>query len=108
GHTEFLADLAARRTGTPPRPVMLIWSEELAVVPVTIHVPLAEVPQRLTTELIVETAHVVARDFRRLFQITHPRLAVCGLNPHAGEGGMLGSEDEAIVRPAVERLRADG
>lgn len=108
GHTEFLAHLAAERTGTPPRPVMLIWSEELAVVPVTIHIPLADVPEALTTDLIVETAHIVARDFRKRFQVMHPRIAVCGLNPHAGEGGMLGSEDEALVRPAVERLKSDG
>lgn len=108
GHTEFLAHLAAKSGAAEPRPVMLIWSEKLAVVPVTIHIPLAEVPNALTIERIVETCRIVARDFRRQFQIMHPRLAVCGLNPHAGEGGMLGTEDDAIVRPAVEQLKADG
>jgi 4-hydroxythreonine-4-phosphate dehydrogenase len=104
GHTEFLAHLA----GGSPRPVMLIWSELLAVVPVTIHVPLAEVPQLLSAELIVETAQVVVRDYQRRFGIPEPRLAVCGLNPHAGEGGMLGREEESVVRPAIERLKAEG
>ena len=106
GHTEFLAHLAGG--ARPPRPVMLIWSEELAVVPVTIHVPLSEVPHLLSTELIVETAQIVAREYARRFGIARPRLAVCGLNPHAGEGGMLGREDDDIIRPAVERLKADG
>lgn len=108
GHTEFLASLAASGGGKAPRPVMLIWSEELAVVPVTIHVPLAEVPRLLTADLIVETGRIVVREFVQRFGIARPRLAVCGLNPHAGESGMLGGEDEAVVRPAVERLRADG
>ena len=109
GHTEFLAYLAARMGGAPhPRPVMLIWSEELAVVPVTIHVPLADVPGLLTRDLIVETGRIVAREFASRFGIARPRLAVCGLNPHAGEGGMLGREDEKIVRPAVDQLRSEG
>jgi 4-hydroxythreonine-4-phosphate dehydrogenase len=104
GHTEFLAHLA----GGSSRPVMLIWSELLAVVPVTIHVPLSEVSQLLSADLIVETARVVVRDYQRRFDIPQPRLAVCGLNPHAGEGGMLGREDESVIRPAVQRLKAEG
>jgi len=108
GHTEFLAELAGRGRETTPRPVMMIWSEELAVVPVTIHVPLAAVPGLLTTELIVETGQIVAADMARRFGVARPRLALSGLNPHAGEGGALGSEDQAIVAPAVERLRALG
>jgi 4-hydroxythreonine-4-phosphate dehydrogenase len=108
GHTEFLSHLAARAGGAPPRPVMLIWSEELAVVPVTIHLPLADVPRLLTANLIVETGRIVAREFANRFGVAHPRLAVCGLNPHAGEGGMLGREDEEIIRPAIERLQSEG
>ncbi|BBF91722.1 4-hydroxythreonine-4-phosphate dehydrogenase PdxA [Blastochloris tepida] len=107
GHTEFLAELAAG-DGAKPQPVMMIWSELVAVVPVTIHIPLAEVPRRLTCELIVETATITARDLAVRFGIARPRLAVCGLNPHAGEGGTLGREDEEIVRPAVETLRGLG
>jgi 4-hydroxythreonine-4-phosphate dehydrogenase len=107
GHTEFLAALAADG-GPAPRPVMMIWSELLAVVPVTIHIPLAEVPRRLTCALIVETATITARDLKARFGLSNPRLAIAGLNPHAGEAGTLGREDEDIVRPAVEALRAAG
>ena len=104
GHTEYLAAL----TASARAPVMMLACTLLKVVPVTVHLPLAEVPQRLTPELIFETACTTADDLRRLFGITAPRLAVAGLNPHAGEGGRLGSEDAAIVRPAVERLQAAG
>lgn len=108
GHTEFLAELAGRRGKAVPQPVMMIWSEGLAVVPVTIHVPLSAVPALLTTELIVETGRIVAADLARRFGVARPRLALSGLNPHAGEGGALGSEDDAVVAPAVARLRALG
>jgi len=108
GHTEFLARLVEEATGTAAHPVMMLWSPELAVVPVTIHLPLSEVPARLSTELIVETGRIVARDLTRRFGIARPRLAIAGLNPHAGEAGALGQEDHAIVAPAVERLRQDG
>jgi 4-hydroxythreonine-4-phosphate dehydrogenase len=108
GHTEYLARLSFERTGNPAWPVMMLWSPEVAVVPVTIHVPLHEVPQRLTRDLIFETGRVVARDLTERFGIAHPRLAVAGLNPHAGEDGTLGKEDATIVKPAVERLVADG
>jgi 4-hydroxythreonine-4-phosphate dehydrogenase len=107
GHTEFLASLAAAEGGPAPRPVMLIWSETLAVVPVTIHIPLADVPKVLTEDLIVDTGRIVARDYAR-FDVADPRLAVCGLNPHAGEAGTLGREDDAVIRPAVERLNRMG
>jgi 4-hydroxythreonine-4-phosphate dehydrogenase len=108
GHTEYLGKLAFEKTGDPAWPVMMLWSPEVAVVPVTIHVPYKEVPQRLTRDLIFETGRVVARDLIERFCIARPRLAVAGLNPHAGEDGTLGKEDAAVVRPAVERLIADG
>jgi len=108
GHTEFLARLAGEATGTMMHPVMMLWSPELAVVPVTIHLPLAEVPGRLDRELIVTTGRIVDRDLRERFGIARPRLAVAGLNPHAGEDGALGPEDLAVVKPAVDRLRQDG
>jgi 4-hydroxythreonine-4-phosphate dehydrogenase len=108
GHTEFLARLAAEATGRTAHPVMMLWSPELAVVPVTIHLPLAEVPDRLDRELIVTTGRIVDRDLRERFGIARPRLAIAGLNPHAGEEGALGPEDIAVVRPAVDRLRQDG
>jgi 4-hydroxythreonine-4-phosphate dehydrogenase len=108
GHTEYLAKLTEGLTGEHLRPVMMLWSPELAVVPVTIHLPLKEVPQRLTVDLLVETARVVARDLQTRFAIARPRLAVAGLNPHAGEEGALGDEDRTIVQVAVERLAAEG
>lgn len=108
GHTEYLAALSAAPGEAPPRPVMMIWSEMLAVVPVTVHVPLAAVPASLTTDLIVDTGRIVARDLRRRFGLEAPRLALAGLNPHAGENGTLGHEDAAVIAPAVARLRAEG
>ena len=107
GHTEFLARLAEEATGRPAHPVMLLWSPELAVVPVTIHLPLREVVGRLSKDLIVETGRIVARDLADRFGIARPRLAVAGLNPHAGEDGALGEEDRDIVAPAVAALRSE-
>lgn len=108
GHTEFLGRLAAEATGKQVRPVMMLWSSELAVVPVTIHLPLKDVVAALTSDLIVETGRIVARDLSARFGVTRPRIAVAGLNPHAGEDGGLGDEDRDIVAPAVARLKADG
>jgi 4-hydroxythreonine-4-phosphate dehydrogenase len=108
GHTEYLAHLSARHTGVEAMPVMMLVGPELRTVPVTIHIALAEVPKALTTELIVATARITAADLIGPFGIARPRLAVAGLNPHAGEGGAMGLEDERIVRPAVDILRAEG
>jgi 4-hydroxythreonine-4-phosphate dehydrogenase len=107
GHTEFLAELASRG-GKPPQPVMLLWSPALAVVPVTIHLSLRDAIAQLSSELIVSTARIVVADLKRRFGVAHPRLAISGLNPHAGEYGSLGTEDETIVAPAIETLRGDG
>nr|WP_314074031.1 4-hydroxythreonine-4-phosphate dehydrogenase PdxA [uncultured Roseococcus sp.] len=101
GHTEFLGELAG--TGVPP--VMMLASSELRVVPVTVHEPLARAIARLTPELIVEHARITHAALVRDFGIAAPRLAVAGLNPHAGEAGTLGHEDQAIVAPAVRMLR---
>jgi 4-hydroxythreonine-4-phosphate dehydrogenase len=87
---------------------MMLWSPELAVVPVTIHLPLREIFACLSPELIVETGRIVARDLAKRFRVSRPRLAIAGLNPHAGEQGALGAEDHAIVAPAVARLKAEG
>lgn len=107
GHTEYLAHLAAQG-GVEPRPVMMLWCEELAVVPVTIHEPLRRVPDLLTSTLIVETGRIVAAELRERFGIAAPRLAISGLNPHAGEGGAMGQEDAAVVAPAIAQLQAEG
>jgi 4-hydroxythreonine-4-phosphate dehydrogenase len=107
GHTEFLAELAAAG-GPPPQPVMMLWSPALVVVPVTIHLPLRDAITQLSRDLIVATARIVVAELKTRFRIARPRIAMSGLNPHAGEDGTLGTEDQAIVAPAVEILRGDG
>ncbi len=104
GHTEFLGEIAG--TGQPP--VMMLASPMLRVVPVTVHEPLAAAIARLTPGLIVEHARIAHAGLIRDFGIAAPRLAVAGLNPHAGEAGTLGREDLDIVAPAVALLRAGG
>jgi 4-hydroxythreonine-4-phosphate dehydrogenase len=108
GHTEFLADLATRATGKSVMPVMMLAGPKLRAIPVTIHIPLKDVPQALTGQLIIDTCRIAAHDLKTRFGIAAPRLAVAGLNPHAGEGGALGKEDEAIIHPAITVLRAEG
>ena len=104
GHTEFLAEL----TGVAGRQVMMLACPELRVVPVTIHVSLRRALDTLDTAGIVATARTAAAALRRDFGIAAPRLAVAGLNPHAGEEGTMGSEEETLIRPAIEALRAEG
>ena len=103
GHTEFLGALSAVE-GVAPRAVMMLWSDELAVVPVTIHEPLASVPENLTRELITETGLIVARDLAHRFGLPTPRLVLSGLNPHAGENGTIGREEIDTIAPAVAEL----
>jgi 4-hydroxythreonine-4-phosphate dehydrogenase len=108
GHTEFLGTLSATWTGSAARPVMMLAGPELKAVPVTIHIPLRDVAASLTQDLIVETSRIVADDMRRRFGKPSPRLALAGLNPHAGENGAFGDEDDRVIRPAMEALRAAG
>ena len=107
GHTEYLAELAT--TGNhPPQPVMMLWSPALVVVPVTIHVSLRDALAQLSSDLIVTTARIVVAALKARFGLANPRLAVSGLNPHAGEDGSLGTEEKTIVAPAVDILRSEG
>ncbi|UHS56168.1 4-hydroxythreonine-4-phosphate dehydrogenase PdxA [Agrobacterium vaccinii] len=108
GHTEFLADLAAKLTGQIAKPVMMIAGPKLRVVPVTIHIPVKDVPGALSEELIIETCRIVAADLIKKFGIEAPRLAVAGLNPHAGEDGTIGTEDRDLIHPATIQLRKEG
>ncbi len=108
GHTDFLGALATELWGRRTLPVMLLWSPELAVVPVTVHIPLAEVPSRLTVDLIVETGRIVSRDLTSRFGIASPRLALAGLNPHAGENSTIGCEERTVIAPAIAQLREEG
>ena len=103
GHTEFLAHLAG-----VDRVVMMLACPSLRVVPATIHIPLSEVPAALTEALLEETIRITLAGLIRDFGIVNPRIAVAGLNPHAGEGGAMGWEDERMIRPLVARLAAEG
>jgi 4-hydroxythreonine-4-phosphate dehydrogenase len=107
GHTEFLAALASANR-KPLHPVMMLASGALRVVPTTIHVPLKDVPGRLTRELILTTIAITANSLTRHFGVKRPRLAVSGLNPHAGEDGNLGREEIEIIAPAIEAARGMG
>jgi 4-hydroxythreonine-4-phosphate dehydrogenase len=107
GHTEFLAELAAT-AGHTPQPVMMLWSPALVVVPVTIHLSLRDAIGQLSSDLIVTTARIVVADLKTRLGLANPRLAVSGLNPHAGEDGSLGTEEQTLVAPAIEILRAEG
>ncbi|MCO6186519.1 4-hydroxythreonine-4-phosphate dehydrogenase PdxA [Rhizobium sp. L1K21] len=108
GHTEYLAALCADANGNAPLPVMMIAGPELKTVPVTIHIPLSAVPGALNSALIEKTCRIIDRDLKARFGISKPRLAISGLNPHAGESGALGGEDDAIIRPAIETLVGEG
>ncbi|HEY2070053.1 MAG TPA: 4-hydroxythreonine-4-phosphate dehydrogenase PdxA [Rhizomicrobium sp.] len=103
GHTEYLAQI----TGAD-RAVMMLAGAGLRVVPLTIHIPLANVSARITKAAIVETGEIVLRALRHDFGISNPRLAISGLNPHAGEEGELGPEERETIAPAAEALRGGG
>jgi 4-hydroxythreonine-4-phosphate dehydrogenase len=102
GHTDLLANL----TGSP-RVAMMFYAETLRVILATVHIPIAEVPRALTRDVIEGTVDLAARELPR-FGIPHPRLGVAGLNPHAGEHGVIGTEDDSVIAPAVAALRAKG
>lgn len=103
GHTEYLAE----KTKTA-RPVMMLVAGDLRVALASTHIPLREVPDYITTAGLVEVVTIMAADLTTRFGIENPRIVVCGLNPHAGEDGLLGHEDDAIIRPAINHLRQQG
>ena len=107
GHTDYLAHLA-RQAGHYVVEVMMLVAQDLRAIPVTVHIPLKDVPSALTTEAIVAQGKVVAESLSKHFGIRAPRLAVTGLNPHAGENGAMGHEDKSIIVPAIAQLRSAG
>jgi len=107
GHTEYLAALCGNK-GVAKQPVMMLVHEELRVVPMTIHVPLRQVPSMITKELLDSTARIVAHGLRSRFGIEEPRIGVTGLNPHAGEGGTIGGEDLDVIAPTIIGLQQEG
>jgi 4-hydroxythreonine-4-phosphate dehydrogenase len=105
GQTEFIADrCGVSRTNA----VMMLAGPGLRVVPITVHVPLRDVPELLSIELVVARAQAAARGLAKSFGIDQPRLALAGLNPHAGENGAIGSEEQDILIPAIARLVEEG
>jgi 4-hydroxythreonine-4-phosphate dehydrogenase len=108
GHTEFLAHLAGEHLGHEVTPVMMLAGPLLRTVPVTIHIALSNVPAVLDTATILTVSRITTLALKDQFGIANPRLAIAGLNPHAGEHGTMGMEDELVVRPAIETLRAEG
>ncbi|MBX9707607.1 MAG: 4-hydroxythreonine-4-phosphate dehydrogenase PdxA [Caulobacteraceae bacterium] len=109
GHTEFIAELTADAAFEGTRgPVMMLTAKDLRACLVTIHLPLDQVPEMVTTERVKRTARVVHEAMRRDFGIASPRLALAALNPHAGESGSLGLQEIEVLRPAAEALRAEG
>lgn len=103
GHTEFLADLAG-----VDRVVMMLASDELRVVPTTIHIALSEVPEQLTAELLRDTLRITHAGLQRDFGVKNPRITVAGLNPHAGEGGAMGTEEQDMINDVVAEMAATG
>lgn len=103
GHTEFLADLAGVK-----RVVMMLACEGLRTVPATIHIPLSKVPEALNAELLTETIQITHHALQQDFGLNTPRIAIAGLNPHAGEGGAMGHEEIDIIIPVLDKLRSEG
>jgi 4-hydroxythreonine-4-phosphate dehydrogenase len=103
GHTEFLAERTAS-----PRVLMLLTTGELRVALATTHLPLRAVSDAITVDSLYEAAVILARELKRSWAIPEPRIAVCGLNPHAGEGGYLGEEELRVITPAIARMRSAG
>lgn len=100
GHTEYLAE----RTGTP-LPIMMLVADSLRVALATTHLPLRRVPEAITRRKIVDIVKVMHADLQRLWHIAQPRIAVCGLNPHAGENGLLGDEEIQTIAPAIQEAK---
>ncbi len=108
GHTEFLASLCPNENGKTPTPIMMLAHKNYRAIPLTIHIPICEVPELITFEKIVETVLIVNNDLKNRFNISKPKLAIAGLNPHAGEDGTIGLEDRDIIAPAIAHLQKLG
>jgi len=107
GHTEFLAHLCSDGSDEPT-PIMMLANSDLRVVPLSIHVALSEVPKLINMEMILRKTRIVDQDLKSRFGISNPKIAICGLNPHAGEEGAFGREEIEIISPAIEMLKLEG
>lgn len=107
GHTDYLAHLAAE-AGHPAEPVMMLSAGDFRTIPLSVHIPLAQASSAVTGVAIIAQAQVIDHDLKRYFDIARPRIAIAGLNPHAGENGTIGLEDRDIIAPAVRQLQQSG
>jgi len=103
GHTEFLGALCGNVTS-----VMMLATQELRVVPLTVHHAVKAIPDMITEDLIIEKSHIIHDDLKNKFGFKNPRIAIAGLNPHAGEGGAMGMEEIQIIAPAIKKLQTEG
>ncbi len=108
GHTEFVAELCGQKNNKHEVPVMMLAAKDLRVVPLTVHIPLKAVPAAVTEELILKKVRIVHESLRHDFKLDTPRIAVVGLNPHAGENGKIGLEDQEVIAPALHILKSEG
>ncbi len=104
GHTEYLAHLC----GKNETPIMMLAAKDLRVVPLTVHIPLKDVPSKITQDLIIEKVHIIYRSLQKDFGLKTPHIAVAGLNPHAGEEATIGTEDRDVIAPAIQKIKAEG
>ena len=108
GHTEYLAELASDGGKVDIHPVMMLTCSRLRTVPLTIHIPIEDVPQYISSELISKTARIISDDLKKYFGMESPRISVAGLNPHAGESGAMGRAEIEIIEPAIDALQQEG
>ncbi|MFT6072709.1 MAG: 4-hydroxythreonine-4-phosphate dehydrogenase [Alphaproteobacteria bacterium] len=107
GHTEYIADIIQQTTGIYHQPVMMLSCPDLKAVPLTIHVPFKKVPEILTTNLIIQHVKIIHHSLQTYYHIQNPRIYIAGLNPHAGDNGIMGDEETTILMPAIEQLRLE-
>lgn len=108
GHTEYLADLCGQINNKHETPIMMLTAKDLRVVPLTVHIPLKDVPSTITSTLLSTKIRIVNESLKRDYKIASPRIAVCGLNPHAGENSKIGLEDQELIAPALDALKSEG
>tara|TARA_B100000508_G_C11448464_1_gene272681 strand:+ start:99 stop:1097 length:999 start_codon:yes stop_codon:yes gene_type:complete len=108
GHTEFVGEICSQSCDKKITPIMMLVAKDLRVVPLTIHIPLKDVPQAVTADLLRHQCEIISKSLQTDFKITAPRIAIAGLNPHAGEDGKIGIEDRDVVEPAIKKMQDAG
>ncbi|MEM6603738.1 MAG: 4-hydroxythreonine-4-phosphate dehydrogenase PdxA [Pseudomonadota bacterium] len=107
GHTDFIAEHIHKIYGTYFQPVMMLSAPDLKVVPLSVHIPIQKVPEYVTQQNIIKSVQIIANDLKQKYKMNDPHIAIAGLNPHAGDGGIIGDEDQNIIKPAIEILKKD-